>query len=863
MNSQGTIMSWNKGAQKLTGYIMEAAQGQPLSFLFPKEEGLSLQENVLKPLQEKGSVTLILPLALAMDQDKKGLISLSLFQNGDDSDEAIGIIADISDDKSAEEAMENMKAYYDSIIKKSGLIPVTLSTDYKVVEVSPEAEVLLGWKSDSIMNQDFFETVMPGEDWKSVAAKASDSLDADTTFNFESQTPVNGSEKHAMVWNLIKESKGDDQESPTILAVGQDINEVRQRENRIKEREALLRSMIDTAVDGFITIDESGIIQSFNSTSEDIFGYSSSEVEGHNISMLMPEPYRSEHGNYIARYISTGKSSLVNKEPREFIAQHKDGATFPVEIAVREIYHGYRRLFVGIIHDISKRKQFEITAKENEEKFRKLMESESDSILIVNLSDNRILDTNEASEKTFGYKKEELTKLHLTDLSANGNGRSHLSVQSGALGFGPRTRSHTMHFNRKDGTLFPAQVITSSFIIQNEKLGLHIIRDVSGQIKTDELLRENDKHLQDILNQASQPIYLKDVDGRFTLVNTRFQELFHITQEKILNKTGHDVFPKDLADTLARTDTQALESGQTVESRDTILHDDGIHTYVTSKYPLRNSAGVLYGVCGVLSDVSTRLRLEEDLTQLQNSIEDKVDERCKELEAQQEKQILKVRMQAAGKVMASLAQQINNPIHGIENILDQLNQRVAMEEIHKGLMTVALSECRRVADLADQLEESQIPDLGEPDKVTLHALIEDVIQAQQPELKTKNIKVEKHFATNISDIQGNASQISLAVGHLLRNAEEALTEPGGTITLTTEKVKDRVKIHIQDNGCGIPAEFLEKIFDPFFTTKKAQKRAGLGLMTVMGVAQAHNGDIDVKSQPGKGSTFTLILPLVP
>ena len=103
----------------------------------------------------------------------------------------------------------------------------------------------------------------------------------------------------------------------------------------------------------------------------------------------------------------------------------------------------------------------------------------------------------------------------------------------------------------------------------------------------------------------------------------------------------------------------------------------------------------------------------------------------------------------------------------------------------------------------------------------------------------------------------------MAIGHLLRNAEEALTEPKGTITLTTEKVGDRVKIHVQDNGCGIPDEFLEKIFDPFFTTKKAEKRAGLGLMTVIGVAQAHGGDIDVKSKPGKGSTFTLTLPLVP
>ncbi|CAI2718613.1 PAS domain S-box protein [Nitrospina watsonii] len=862
MNTRGVIMTWNQGAQTLTGYYQEAAQGQPISFLFPKDEDIQLQRDVLDPLKENGAVNLLLPLSFGNgnhEQCEKGLISLALFTNGTASDEAIGVIADISNDRKAEEALQSLKDYYDSMLKKSGLISVTLSADFEITEFGPAAETALGWTPQNAGNRNFFEKVMPDKDWKGFAATTADQLKEKSVFQFESDTPVDNSTKHTMVWNLIRESH--DSKTPgSILAIGQDIHEMRERENNIKEREALLASIIDQAVDGFVTIDESGIIQSFNSTAETMFGYSSSEVVGRNISMLMPEPYRSEHGNYLSRYMQTGKANLVGKEPREFPGQAKDGTVFPIEVAVREIYQGYRRMFVGIIHDVRKRKQFEITSRENEEKFRKLLEAETDAIFMVNLADNRILEGNEASAKLFGYNRNELPKLKYTDLFINGSTTSRSGGQSGALGLGPRKKSDLGHFNKKDGTVFPAQVTSSSFVIQNEKLSLYIVRDMTPQLKAEETIQESERHLSDILNQAALPIYIKDMEGRYLLANNAFQKLFNIRSNQLLGKTDHEVFPADIADILVNTDRQALETGQNVESNESILHDDGIHNYTVIKHPMRNSAGVLYGVCGILNDNSPRTRLESELARMRTEFQDRLDHYLQSMAAQHEKHVLSERSSAAAQAMTGLANQISNPIHGIQNILEQLSDRAAMEEIHKGLMTVALNECRRVADLSEQLQRCDIPKLDESEAVDLHALLHEFTTLEDNKTDPP-IQFEEHLTPNLKSIEGNRAQVKLALQHVFQNALEANSGQSGKIVIATELVEDKVRVHIQDTGCGIPEEIRGRIFDPFFTTKKASKRAGLGLMMVLGVIKNHGGDIDVHSEAGKGTTVTLSLPL--
>jgi two-component system CheB/CheR fusion protein len=139
---------------------------------------------------------------------------------------------------------------------------------------------------------------------------------------------------------------------------------VRRRRERVRtelalrESEAKARAIVETTVDGVITIDERGQIESFNDAAEDIFGYTEEEVMGENVKVLMPSPYHEEHDGYIRSYHETGRRQIIGIG-REVTGQRKDGSTFPMDLAVSEVHLGDRLLFTGIVRDITERRRLE------------------------------------------------------------------------------------------------------------------------------------------------------------------------------------------------------------------------------------------------------------------------------------------------------------------------------------------------------------------------------------------------------------------------------------------------------------------------------------------------------------------------
>ena len=143
-----------------------------------------------------------------------------------------------------------------------------------------------------------------------------------------------------------------------FTAIVRDVTERRRSEEALRESEGRLRAIVDTAVDGIITIDERGRIASFNPAASRLFGYAPEEVMGRNVNLLMPEPYRAAHDDYLRNYLSTGDRKIIGIG-REVVGLRKDGTEFPMDLAVSETVLGERRIFTGIVRDMSERKRAE------------------------------------------------------------------------------------------------------------------------------------------------------------------------------------------------------------------------------------------------------------------------------------------------------------------------------------------------------------------------------------------------------------------------------------------------------------------------------------------------------------------------
>ncbi len=161
-----------------------------------------------------------------------------------------------------------------------------------------------------------------------------------------------------------------------VSKIARDLSEVERVDHELRRREALLRSILDTVPDALVVIDGGGLIQSFSTAAQRLFGFRPEEAVGRNVSMLMPSPYREAHDGYLARYLLTGERRIIGIG-RIVVGQRKDGSTFPMELAVGEVDVSGARLFTGFVRDLTERQQRE----------RRLGELQSELIHVTRLNE--------------------------------------------------------------------------------------------------------------------------------------------------------------------------------------------------------------------------------------------------------------------------------------------------------------------------------------------------------------------------------------------------------------------------------------------------------------------------------------------
>ncbi len=533
--------------------------------------------------------------------------------------------------------------------------------------------------------------------------------------------------------------------------------------------------------------------------------------------------------------------------------------------------------------DIALRKRAESALRESEEQYRLLFEAASDALFFIATDTNQISQVNEQALALYGYSQKELLSMVATDLSAEKEKSRQFLKDAGEhpdTVFRVPIRLH----RKKDGTIFPVEITGRSLPYKGRPKLLIAIRDISERIAAEKALRISEqKRLEEqqvanarLSEQAENlsSIYqaldsvgvivceLLDDDARIRVFNAGSEKMFGYPSKQAIGESIGLIYPSEnLGIIPARV--QKLRMGKAMRSFNMPLVRSSGERFpaVISIHPFSWVGGHCSKAIGIFRDTSDFMRIQLQLEAINEDLERRVEQRTRELQETQKQYLHAEKLSAIGKLSASIAHEFNNPLQGILSILKGLQKRAILEPEDKELLQAAIGESERIKELIRSLQEFNRPSTGTKSLVDLHKSLDSILLLYKNDFKKKRIKVERRYAQRLPQIMAVPDQIKQVFLNLLTNAADACRAPHGLITITTGREKDKVAIAITDTGVGIEPENLESVFQPFFSTKTAIKGTGLGLSVCHGIISNHGGTITVASQPGVGSTFTVLLPI--
>jgi two-component system NtrC family sensor kinase len=234
-----------------------------------------------------------------------------------------------------------------------------------------------------------------------------------------------------------------------------------------------------------------------------------------------------------------------------------------------------------------------------------------------------------------------------------------------------------------------------------------------------------------------------------------------------------------------------------------------------------------------------------------------------DLRRAQEDLVRSERLAATGRLTAQLSHEINNPVHNIQSLLESTARRIDANPRAQELIATALEEITRLAKLTRQMLDvfrgSMVEMEREP--VELAALVDEIVEMSRAACGERGIGIQAEHHHARLEVLGARDKLKQVLLNLVLNGQDAQPE-GGSLRIRTMRRAGRATIQVSDEGIGIPPENLNKIFDAFFTTKDQVSGVGLGLSVSYGIIQQHNGNIRVESAVGKGTSFTVEIPLL-
>lgn len=597
---------------------------------------------------------------------------------------------------------------------------------------------------------------------------------------------------------------------------------------------AQLQAVLDSAVDGVVTIDDKGQIESVNRAAEALFGYAESELIGQNVRLLMPSPYQDEHDNYLRNYLKTGKKKIIGIG-REVQGLRRDGSIFPLYLAVSETDFGDRRVFTGVVHDLTALK----AAEERATQVGHILEDSLNEIFIFDVETFRFLHLNYGALRNVGYSVEEIACLTPADI-ISGFTLEHLRRHVHPLVTG-RQSSVPCDFvhRRKDGTKYNVMGRMHRAQWQGGEAYVSIVLDITDRVERDTELRVRDQAIQAALEGVVIMDALKE-NFPIVFVNPAFEALSGYSLHEAVGKSCSLLCGRETASAEFEQLHRAMEEHRkyrtTIEctrrNGDTFWNDISIA-------PVHSADGSVTHLVAMMEDVSERRDAQQQLLQAE-------------------------RLAAIGEMVTGLAHESRNALQRAQACLDMLS-----------------------LDLKDSPEQLELTEKTGRALRDLHRYYEEVRNYAAPiQLKKQEVDLRRiwrmvwrdleasRFGSSMELVEANPDldlvchvdeyRIAQVFRNIMENAIAACSETG-RLTITAREIMERrggdVEIRFRDNGSGLTAQAISQIFEPFYTTK--QKGTGLGMAITRRIVEAHGGTTGAVEVPAGGAEIVVVLPRAP
>ncbi len=368
-----------------------------------------------------------------------------------------------------------------------------------------------------------------------------------------------------------------------------------------------------------------------------------------------------------------------------------------------------------------------------------------------------------------------------------------------------------------------------------EVMNIELERKVKESEQLAKELRLREEYIRGLFDSVPLGVVGLDCSGKITHYNKEFSSLFGL--EGI--KEGQDVFSilpwlSDSEIKLAFEKTISTQKLNRIEEKN-VIQAKGEKYFNLSFFPIEKGKGELMGATLLIENVTERKRLREQLAEYE-------------------------KLSALGQLALGAAHEINNPLLGISSYLELLLGE-AEDQGKKEEIEFVLENVYRISETIRGLLNFARPSPPQFTKVNINQLIDEILSFLSHQPIFRKVRIEKSLPQPLPQITADLNQIRQVLINILINAAQSMPERGELKVATTKvKFEELIQIDIADTGIGIPAENMKKIFDPFFTTKKGQG-TGLGLSISLSYIKNHNGQITVKSEVNKGTTFSIFLPI--